>query len=263
MDFQVKRPKFIASKKAYVFDLESTPAIDLLVEHPLSWSAPSPPPFSDSILPMILDIFTTKSAPYFPNGKLRTSDLLSHMENIWNTDELEESQRVELNTQAAEGYGIHTRWIPARITLVPGRIEIQWNLESAEVAEAQIPPGFLEALAPEAVPSGTEEGVGAEILPESAGVADLAVEEGSTELQETEPPESVRDVGAESRERERQKVRQARLRAALAELRAERLADRYYRRYGTYEIDGEDSELSEEDDPAAGAGPIRGPNSGK
>ena len=50
------------------------------------------------------------------------------------------------------------------------------------------------------------------------------------------------------RELARKHVRQARLRASLAKLKAERMADRYYKRYGNFEMDSSESDLTSEDE---------------
>jgi hypothetical protein len=46
---------------------------------------------------------------------------------------------------------------------------------------------------------------------------------------------------------EKQRIREARLRVALAKLKAERMAQKYYMRYGE-DLEAEDSELSSDSD---------------
>ena len=89
-----------------------------------------------------------------------------------------------------------------------------------------------------------------------------AVEEVNEIIQETELPElPIAEVSQEvipfgeisneektKREIARKRIRQARLRATLAKLRAEKLADRYYNRYGNFDMDSSESELSSEED---------------
>jgi hypothetical protein len=61
-------------------------------------------------------------------------------------------------------------------------------------------------------------------------------------LQETGIPYTS---SRKERERMKQKVRRARLRATIAHLRAEKMAERYYMRYGFQEEDsGSDSDLT-------------------
>jgi hypothetical protein len=54
---------------------------------------------------------------------------------------------------------------------------------------------------------------------------------------------------SESKERtmEKQRIREARLKVALAKLRAERMVQKYYMRYGE-DLEGEESELSSASD---------------
>lgn len=187
--------------------------------------------------------FLDKTATHFSGGSMTPTKLLLRLQHFWNTEDLEDAEEKELEELAAAGYPIRTSWIPAQLTIFSTRVELVWNLASAAPVLPQVPPGFLEE--PES---------GVEILqPIPSPISrDLEV----SALIESEPPESARSgaprtLDAELRGQERQKIRQARLRAALAQLRAERLADRYYRRYGTYELEGSESDLSDEEEAVA------------
>jgi hypothetical protein len=75
--------------------------------------------------------------------------------------------------------------------------------------------------------------------------------DGLPDLQEVGGIIPFEDPAAEEKARrakERRRIREARLRLILSKLRAERLAERYYKRYGNFDGVGSDSELSSEDE---------------
>ena len=63
------------------------------------------------------------------------------------------------------------------------------------------------------------------------------------------PLSDILEMESESKERtmEKQRIREARLKVALAKLRAERMVQKYYMRYGE-DLEGEESELSSASD---------------
>lgn len=101
-------------------------------------------------------------------------------------------------------------WIPAQVLFYPSRYEIQWILGGIEREEEKV------------APSGTD-------------------------LVEADIPSSERPLTQNEQKRIRQKVRQARLKCALARLHLERLTERYYAKYGNFDgLNSSDSELSSE-----------------
>jgi hypothetical protein len=104
-------------------------------------------------------------------------------------------------------------WIPAHVLFFPSRYEIHWVLYGVE---KDMPPP----------PSGSE-----------------MVE---TEIVSSDRPDrTVKLFPASIQKRMRQKVRQARLKCALARLRVEQISEKYYAKYGNFDgFDDEDSELS-------------------
>jgi hypothetical protein len=108
---------------------------------------------------------------------------------------------------------VNTSWIPAHVLFFTNRYEIHWILTEVEeiVSPTQTTPGnSLEADIPENTVS------------------------------------PVKPVPSESRQKNiRQKIRQARMKCALAKLHVERLAERYYFKYGNFDgLSDSDSELS-------------------
>jgi len=100
-------------------------------------------------------------------------------------------------------------WIPARVLFYPSRYEIQWLL--VEIKR-------ITAISP-----------GTDII--------------ETDIITSDRP--VKEIGPSAQRRIRQKVRQARLKCALARLHLERLTEHYYTKYGNFDgMSGSDSELS-------------------
>jgi hypothetical protein len=102
-------------------------------------------------------------------------------------------------------------WIPACILFYPSRYEIRWQLVEIERSTP-----------------------GTDII--------------ETDIQASERP--VKELGPSAQKRIRQKVRQARLKCALARLHLERLTERYYAKYGNFDgMSDSDSELSSDFEP--------------
>jgi hypothetical protein len=182
--------------------------------------------------------FLRDSAKYF-SKQMSEPVFMQRLTHIWTTDLVDSIPEQEIQ---------RATWIPAQIHFYPHSYEIHWSLRGIDyVPEPTIPPGFLERggdLASDIVLDDGNE------LP---GHAFIGGEEGVGSLDAEAIPLSSRFTRAERTERaaQRKRIRQARLRMALAQLKAERLAERYYRRYGDFEdLDDSDSELSEEEDGA-------------
>jgi hypothetical protein len=117
-------------------------------------------------------------------------------------------------------------WIPRELRMAATSYTLSWEFQEAT----------------RAVVSGLD--VEEVELVRSEGAA--VVPAGTVEEVEDIPEEGGGDESVEERAAARRRVRQARLRAAVAQLRAERLAERYYKRYGSFDGAGSDSDLSSE-----------------
>jgi hypothetical protein len=106
-------------------------------------------------------------------------------------------------------------WIPASVAFYPTRYEIQWKPLDFEVGVKEVSAapgnGLLET----------------DVLPSDR------------------PAREVKVIHESAHKRLRQKIRQARLKCALARLQVERMTEKYYSKYGTFDGFSEsDSELS-------------------
>lgn len=153
-------------------------------------------------------------------------------------------------------------WIPAEVHMYPARYELHWMQAGSPAVMTStnvgydMYPGIEEEGIAEAAGTEDDNIFGTSSLPVVTAPA-VAV---ATAAEEVDSATSIplKDEQATSasasKERFKQRVRQARLRIALAQLRAERLAEKYYRRYGNFEDMGSDSDSDlswgEEDTPA-------------
>lgn len=154
-------------------------------------------------------------------------------------------------------------WQLETIRVLPTRFEFFWTLINAERINAHvIPPGFLQ-LDAEELPAAV-----ATAAPTNQRTVIVHSTENPPAEQSTLPglelleasEEAIPFVGAESAEEtvaagekllEKRRVREARLRVALARLKAERLAKRFFEKYGDMNLetgDQTESELSESEE---------------
>jgi hypothetical protein len=189
-------------------------------------------PYNNGYYPLHACFYRVR-ASIFPKN-LTEEVFLQRLQHSWSTD------LVEVNASKGVARAI---WIPAEVYFYTNRYELHWQLRGVEyIPETTIPPGFLD-----------REGLfGEEMVSIETGGAGhptdgIIIGEMGTLDSEAIPLSSrfTREELAQ-RAKERKKIRQARLRVALAQLKAERLAERYFRKYGDFEeVDDSGSELSD------------------
>lgn len=228
--FQLYPPKHDPANRCYIFQFDSPPIFDCSSATDIPFSLE---PRLQGELDDFIAVFLTGASKYF-SKQLTTPMFLQRVLHIWNT------QLVDVNPLKDILSAI---WIPAQIHFYPARYEIHWSLRAVTyVPEPSIPPGFLER--------------GDEIEGETLGPLELPGQGGEelASLDAEAIPLSTKFTQEECamRAAARKRIREARLRVALAQLRAERLAERYYRKYGDFEdLDESGSDLSEEEDAGA------------
>jgi len=214
MSLQVLSPQFDSTNRCYTFTFNHAPTFEENTSNPMVLNINN-----DDLLEFITE-FLEQASKHF--SKVLEPDLFfRRMSHSYNTED------VDLKSIMESGETFRATWIPARITFYTNRYDLQWNLCELEkvIETTSIPPGFLDETA--VTVNVTLESV----LPE-------LVEAGPIEFGGVPPAERV------EKENQRKRIRQARLRAALAKLQAERLAERYYKRYGNFDWGNSDSELS-------------------
>jgi hypothetical protein len=219
MSFQVLSPQYDNAKKCYIFTFKNAPKIEEITSDPTRLNITE-----EDLTELFVREFLQQASKYFSKA-LDLSAFLKRLTYEWNTEEVEQK----------EGESFRATWIPARVVFYTGRYELSLNLVELE-NNTKVPPGFLNDLG---VP-------GEEVSPEP--------ESELPELPIAEIKEDIIPFGKMSseekaaRELARKRIRQARLRASLAQLKAEAMADRYYKRYGNFDMEDSESELSSEEE---------------
>jgi hypothetical protein len=230
MPFQIYPPKHDAEKRCYVFYFDTPPIFDCSSATDIPFSVE---PVIQQQLISFIDIFLKEASKYF-SKQLTAPMFMQRLQHIWNTSLIDVDPLKDVDSAT---------WIPAQIHFYPARYEIHWSLRAITyVPEPSIPPGFLER----------GDDIGGEVI---GGPLELPGQGGDEEELGALDAEAIPLSSKYSQEEAvqwaaaRKRIRQARLRVALCQLRAERLAERYYRKYGDFEdLDDSNSELSEEED---------------
>ena len=221
MSFQVLPPQYDQEKKSYIFKFKNPPKIEEVTTNPSKLSITE-----EDLTEIFTRDFLTQASKYFSKA-LDTELFYKRVAYTWVTEE------VDLTVTGEESF--RATWIPAAIVFYTNRYELTFNLVELEPVVVQsIPPGFLDGLG---VP-----GEEMPLIPVETELPELPITEISIPFGEMSTDEK------EKRELARKKIRQARLRASLARLRAEKLADRYFSRYGNFDMDGSGSKLSSEEE---------------
>jgi hypothetical protein len=221
MSFQVLPPQFDQEKKSYIFKFKNPPKIEEVTTNPTKLSITE-----EDLTEIFIRDFLTQASKYF-SKPLDTEVFYKRVVYNWTTEE------VDLTVTGEESF--RATWIPAAIVFYTSRYELTFNLVELEPVVVQsIPPGFLDGLG---VP-----GEEIPLIPVETELPELPITEITIPFGEMSTDEK------DKREAARKKIRQARLRASLARLRAEKMADRYFSRYGNFDMDGSGSELSSEEE---------------
>jgi hypothetical protein len=161
-------------------------------------------------LEAIIRDFLSSSARYF-SRPLEYSQFERRCSHKWEGG-------VSITFRSTDGIKYGLEWQLQKVIFYANRYEVFWS---------------LEAIQPVVIPLPTAAGAPVTDSPPSPVVKEV----------ETEAI-PLRTPTVEDRERLKRGIRHARLRIALAQLRAERLAEKYYRRYGCWDgaDEGEDGE---------------------
>ncbi len=236
IEVRIQKPTFLADSKCHIFKIDS----EHLIEHTSATQIELP--LQDSAVQTQVEPFYLaflKAASGYFSKPLSLDVFQSRLVHDWNADEFMDSLELDGTTPLC------FVWRPASIRFYTAKYEVQWVLFTV-----RRPPAPAPAAALPTPPTPPVTAMEAEQVP-AAPVATVAPTR-------TPPPEGTIPFQhpatlEERRERMKQKVRKARLRALLAELRAERLAEKYYIRYGAESLEADtDSDLSYDSDNAPG-----------
>jgi hypothetical protein len=230
---EIGAPTYIASETLYVFpilvsrfELQSKATYLEPVDFP---DAPDVTVESvKATIDTLINEFIEKTKKYFATP-LRSKTILSRLNHVW------EGIPLEKHSKVAGWYSVI--WKPSKLKIAPREFTLVWKSSELRAEEPMIPSNYLadaESRSPSPAPE----------------VRTIQIQQGNTlanGLEELEPDFSdtkdsrmvTLEYEAPAHRMEKKKIREAKLRAALAALKAERLAERYYQKYGT--LPGDDS----------------------
>ena len=192
----------------YVASIQTTVPLKITYPSTTSGSHTTPPTSSidyKQYISAIASLYESYSLKWF-NKKIPAFFFVQHLANKWNHGSIDPYTSHPNFT--GETINVHQVWRPERITIQPSLFEIEWVLENSEY-KSYSPGTTLES---EEIPYGDNQQYFV--------------------LKET--PRSILH----------NKIRKAKLVAAIANLRVKQLYLKYYKRYGDFESDGKESPLS-------------------
>ena len=236
---EIGTPTYIASETLYVFPFKSSQVtIPSKVKYIETADFPDAPDVTEEktkkIIEDIIEDFIEKTKRYFATP-LRAKTILSRLNHVW--------EGVSLANKTITPGWYSVAWEPSKLKIAPRTFTLVWNSGDLIPDQPVIPSDYLadaESRSPSPAPE----------------VRTIQIQQGNTlanGLEELEPDFSdtkdsrmvTLEYEAPAHRMEKKKIREAKLRAALAALKAERMAERYYQKYGT--LPGDDSsDLSSE-----------------
>jgi hypothetical protein len=220
---EVLAPQFDSEKKRYVFTVKNPPKMEETTTDPTKLNVTE-----EELSDMFITEFLAQASKYF-SKPLEKTVFYKRVVYVYSTEEVDLSQILGTDET------FRATWIPAQILFYTNRYELHLSLVEVQRVNSTIPSGFLDEL-----------GVAGEELETAMVESELPelpmAEVNSLPFGEIPPEEKAK------RELARKHIRQARLRASLATLRAERMANRYYSRYGNFDMDSSESDLTSEEE---------------
>lgn len=232
------------SKYTFVLQFTSGDSSQFLVKGPSIFhekaspiSINDPPVIPDTIRDTIVNSFIEQTKQWFttPIGNESMKKRLRHVVN----------SKVLF---AEEGW-FEPSWKPVVMNVFRNGFELGWNLEEWRATTPKIHADFLMGSQTPRAQSPEQATASAQEL-RTIQIQDSLIPVGDLPLSDLPPLSFPSELESDAKRQEiRQKIREARLRVALAKLKAERMEHKYYERYGEVPMDSEESsELSSESD---------------
>lgn len=240
VSMEIGVPTYSATEQLYNFPIQSS-SLELVSKPKYieGIDFPDAPDVSSEEIKEQLEVFLNllieKTKRYF-STPLRSKTLLSRLNHVW--------EGFPVNTASNLAPGWYTvNWKPASLKILPREFVLVWKAGTLEAGEPVIPKNFIadsESRSPSPAPE-----LRTIQLQQSTSSANSLVEFEPSFADPNDSRLMTLDYEAPSHRLEKKKIREAKLRAALASLKAERLAEKYYQKYGS--LPGEDSsDLSSE-----------------
>lgn len=221
MNIEFDSPIVIQSKGCHCFNINDAPifeSISTASELRIHFDS-----HCSGQLQEFVELFLSKAAVHF-SKPLPVPIFLERLSHQWNTSEFTEKELT------FNGHCL-LKWIPANIFFYKGRYEIEWLLiEILDINETVADSSATNSDTPKL-----------EVTPDSVAIQEIPLS--SVTLSSIEQPSQPSSQSIKlKRNKLKQKIRRARLRVTLAQLRAEKLAERYYLRYGELNLEDSDSD---------------------
>ncbi len=236
---EIGSPSYIPSETVYVFPINnSSYGLTSKATYLEGKDFPDAPDVKEEsanqVVENFLAEFIEKTKRHFATP-LRSKTVLSRLTHVW------EGLPVANTAQEPGWYTV--TWKPLRLKIAPREFCLIWKAVELQTAEPLIPSEYIveaESRSPSPAPE-----IRTIQLQQSTSSANSIMELEPTFTDSADSRMMTLDYEAPTHRLEKKKIREAKLRAALASLKAERLAEKYYQKYGS--LPGEDSsDLSSE-----------------
>ena len=238
---EVTSPTWNSKESYYIFSFYGAKPT-FQVTHPefigedYNYSETKLPDIPSTLLESVLLTFLDKTNKWFQTP-LRLDTMKKRLRHVLDST-------VHVKPESVNAW-FHSRWVPAWITVKSKEFVLGRQISDWTLTEAQIPDNFLGAPTPRA--QSPEQPLAEQTEEERRiihiqNTLDTLIPVGDLPLSDLPPlafptSEELNPNKAESRRR----IREARLRFALAKLKSQRMEQKYYERYGEKPDDSEES----------------------
>jgi hypothetical protein len=220
---EVGLPKYNSNPISYTFRiLKSSHCIEQVgfYESGTTLDLPANPPATE---PFVTE-FLEKTKKYF-TSPLTLEKVLRHLRHTTSMEDL----------PSTEGwYKFH--WEPSSMTIQSNDFLLTWKLAGISEADAVIPPEFTASTTPRVQSPAPEQREMRNIQ-----IHDSLIPVGDLPLSDLPPLSFGTEETDPDREESKRRIREARLKVQLAKLKAQRMEQKYYARYGQTAEDSEDT----------------------
>lgn len=239
---EISIPTYNSSNLSYAFRvLQSNHTIKQDLYYEPSKTTVEPPASPETTQAFVSE-FLEKSKKYF-TSPLTIEKVLRHLRHT--------VQPAELPSQEA-WYSF--TWKPALFVIKAGDFALGWTVAHFEQMDAVIPVEFVEPTTPKAEAVKAPEQSANQIR--NILIHDSLIPVGDLPLSDLPPLSFGTEEFDPAREETKRRIREARLKVQLARLKAQRMEQKYYERYGQVPEDSEESSdfssESEEDEVSFG-----------
>lgn len=225
---EIALPKYNANPTSYTFRiLKASHTLEQVgfYEPGVNVDLPANPGVTQSFVVEFLE----KTKKYFTTP-LTSEKVLRHLRHTTHMEE----------PPAKEGWYTF-EWEPFSMTIQSNDFLLTWHLKGVSEAEAFIPPEFTESTTPRAqsptspIPEQKSQQV------RNIQIHDSLIPVGDLPLSDLPPLSFGTEDFDPARETTRRRIREARLKVQLAKLKAQRMEQKYYERYGQVPGDSDES----------------------